>query len=356
MNFFLISNMYPDDKNSGYGSFVKNVTDALAKHGLICKYSALIVGRPSSIKEKCLKYIAFYYKIISQYFKNYDFIYVHYPNHSLPVLLPCYYIKRKKVIINLHGEDLLYSNKGLSNFLGRLNDFFMTKANGIVVPSEYYKDIVLQRVKCDPNKVIVSPSGGIDPQAFYPNDNIDISEDGTIRIGYVGRIDKNKGWKQFIEAIKLLPESVRYNATIIGSGAEINQLKEEIKDLPSGSITYIPNVAQKSLREYYTQFDLLVFPTMRKTESLGLVGIEAMACGIPVLGSRIGGVPSYLIDGYNGFLVEPGNVKEVSQAIIKFSQLDTLARIKMCESCLTTSKKYFSDFVVEELANAIRSI
>lgn len=355
MNYFLISNMYPDANSPGYGSFVKNVEVGLASNGIKSKYSALITGRPTSFINKCYKYILFYINIIRNYFKSYDFIYIHYPNQALPCLMLCYLIKKRRIIVNLHGEDLLYSQTGISLFLGKLNDYFIKKVDAIVVPSLYYKDIVKERVHDNEKIIIVSPSGGINANFFYPK-RFNRDNRGIYHLGYVGRIDPCKGWREFIEALYRLPNEFNYRATIIGYGSEVEYLKEYLRRDERHRIDYMPKVAHEELRNYYSQFDILLFPSMRKEESLGLVGIEAMACGTPIIGSNIGGIPSYLTHKETGYLIEPGDIEQISKYIIEYSQLDEEKKESYYKNCITTSKLYYSEKVLKDLAESFRAL
>lgn len=352
MNYFLISNMYPDTKSPGYGSFVKNVVKGLSQEGIYCKYSALIVGKPTSFLNKCFKYFSLYFNIVRHYFKSYDFIYIHYPNLVLPVLMPFYLIKKKRVVVNLHGEDLLYSPKGVSFILGKLNDYFLKKVDAIVVPSKYYRDIVWDRIKDAQKEIIVSPSGGINAEFFYPKQFVDKVNDKKYHIGYIGRIDPRKGWKESIEAISKLPNPSNYQATFIGYGSEIDSLQHYISQISDITIDYIPKVAHDELRKYYAQFDILLFPSMREEESLGLVGIESMACGTPVIGSNIGGIPSYLSHRVNGFLVQPGDTEQIAKYIVEYCQLSKEDKELYYLNCIERSKNYFSDDVIKNLADS----
>ena len=355
VRYFLISNMWPSEDNPGYGSFVRNVVDGLKDNSYDCAYRAVIVGRPKSFLDKLRRYMKFYLQIMRNYFKDYEFVYIHFPNQALPILIPLYFIKQKRIIVNLHGEDLLYKDRGFSGLLGRMNDWFMAKAEAVIVPSDYYREVALERVQCSPERIAVSPSGGISSSAFYP-EQTDVCDGSVVHIGYVGRIDPNKGWRQFVKVVSMLPEDFDFKATVIGVGSEVDELKDEMGKIPAGKITYVSHVAQQELRKYYSNFDLLIFPTMRKEESLGLVGIEAMACGTPVIGSDIGGVPSYLEDGFNGFLVEPGDVDSIVDRILKYTEMSADEKIVMKRNCLERSKAYYTHNVVADLARKFNSI
>lgn len=355
VRYFLISNMWPSGDNPGYGSFVRNIVDGLEDNSYECTCRAVIVGRPKSMLDKLRRYLQFYVSIILNYFKDYEFIYIHFPNQALPILIPLFLIKRKKVIVNLHGEDLLYKDRGLSGMLGRMNDWFLSKVDAAVVPSDYYRQVALERIHCNPEKILVSPSGGISPSAFYP-ERPEASDSSVTYIGYVGRIDPNKGWRQFVEVVSRLPEDFKFKATLIGTGSEVGDLKKEIESVKPRDVEYVSHVVQHELRKYYSRFDLLIFPTMRKEESLGLVGIEAMACGTPVIGSDIGGIPSYLKDETNGFLVEPGNVDAIIDRVLRYSEMSADEKEAMKMNCIERSKAYYTHNVAEELARKFNEI
>ena len=143
MKFFLISNMYPTEDSPGYGSFVKNVCDELRSCGMFLKYKSVIKGRNKDKISKLMKYMSFYLSIIFHFFKRYDYIYIHFPNQAIPLLSILFLFRKPKIVVNFHGEDLVYSNVGYENVLGKMTEKFCRKfATAIVVPSEYFKSIV----------------------------------------------------------------------------------------------------------------------------------------------------------------------------------------------------------------------
>lgn len=355
MKIFLISNMYPSNGMKGYAIFVKNIMDGLSKFDIIVKYSALIRGRSKKKYIRLFAYMIFYVNILINYFKKYDIIYIHYPNYALPILFPLFKLFPRKVIVNLHGEDLLYGDNFLNKNLGMLNDRFLNEVESIIVPSEYFKEIVLQRIKCNSEKVFVSPSGGIDQKKFYPIRKNKTSE--RIHLGYVGRIEQGKGWKEFIETLSILNNKLNFIATLIGCGVYENEMFELINSYHlNDKIQYIRSVSQDELREHFNSFDLLIFSSTRKSESLGLVGIESMACGIPVLGSEIGGITSYLKDGFNGYICEVGNANMISDNVITYSKLTNYQKEQMSKNCLNTAKNYYTDRIYNKLADLFINI
>ena len=258
------------------------------------------------------------------------------------------------MILNYHGEDLLYKPDGLSGLLGRCSDRLISRADLIVVPSDYFRTILQDRHLCESDKIVVSPSGGIDCNIFYPS--ISKIQDKMFHIGYVGRLESDKGVFELLDSLKQIEKALNYQATFIGYGSAEYVIRERIKVFELQSRIQLKNgVPQTELYRFYSNFDLLIFPS-KYCESLGLVGIEAMACGTPVVGSDIGGISSYLKDGYNGFLVPPGNADAISDAIMRYVQMPETERSLMVQNALYTARRFSRENVVGELADKMKQI
>ena len=354
LNCFLISNMYPTQKYPGYGSFVKNVCDGLSPLGIHTIYKAVIRGRATSLIGKIFKYIQFYYDIAIYYFRSYDFIYLHFPNHAVPILSILMLLARRKVVVNFHGEDLLYNRHGFTGVLGRMMEHFCRRyASAIVVPSEYFAEIVRNRNIITPNKIIVSPSGGINSEIFFASESYN---DGVLHLGYVGRLEREKGVWEALYSCELVRDRWPVDLTIIGYGSCYNDLLMYIESHNLSKIVkIIHGVAQKDLGRYYRNMNLFLFSS-RLEESLGLTGIEAMACGVPVIGSNIGGIATYVRDGKNGFLVKPANVDDIVNSIEKYQNLSDGEKRSMRKCCIESSKQFYSSFVMKCLYDNIQKL
>lgn len=108
---------------------------------------------------------------------------------------------------------------------------------------------------------------------------------------------------------------------IIGKGEEEERLIELTKDLGLEEyVKFVGYVETEDMPLYYNNCDVFVMPS--KTididyEGFGIVYLEANACGKPVIGGKSGGVGDAVIDGVTGLLVDPDNIEEISQAIIR---------------------------------------
>jgi glycosyltransferase involved in cell wall biosynthesis len=257
---------------------------------------------------------------------------------------------QKPLIINAHGGDVLNNSK-LSSFIQKLVVPIIMNADLIVVPSDYFQGVVHNKYLLDKDKIFVSPSSGIDKNLFNPNKG---QTTETLTIGFVSRIDKGKGWDIFLDAISILTHrNLQFKVLMIGKGEEEKELIEKVEKLNLNFVVdYIGAKKHDELPEYFNQMDLFVFPTMLN-ESLGLVGLEAMACGVPVVGSNIGGLPGYIEDKVNGILFEAGNKKELANQIeyILKMRIDELNRYK--NNALKTSSAYDARKVTQNLSKKL---
>lgn len=284
----VISNMYPSKKDPFYGTFVENFIMDLKKNIPNDRVDmCTIKGRSYNLLTRIRKYIVFYLLIIFRLlFNNYDLVYVHIITHAVLPLKFISLFKELPLVFNIHGEDLITQTRLSSYFLKEAIPL-LKKSQLIVVPSFFFKDKVKELLPMIPiSKVFVSASGGV--KDFFFNDD-EKEKHECLKIGYVSRIDRGKGWDTFIKAVKLLENAgVQSEVIIAGRGLEIGEMNDLLQKLELKNVSYIGPVEYKDLPKVYSSLDLFVFPT-KLEESLGLVGLEAMACHTPVIGSCIGG-------------------------------------------------------------------
>jgi glycosyltransferase involved in cell wall biosynthesis len=346
--------MYPSEDDKVYGIFVKNFEKNMEKYFTINKI--VISGRGKNKLEKIKKYFT-YLKEVSKEIKknNYNFIYIHNIGHSLlPLLFLSNYLK-KPLILNAHGSDVLSKNK-TNRLIQKIVKKIVKNANLIVVPSHYFKDIICDRFDINQSNVFISPSGGIDTNLFKPiKPSI---KHFTFTIGYVSRIDEGKGWDTLLKAIKLLIDNNinNFKVMIIGGGSQEREFQAMIQKLQLGDIiNYIGKVPHSELVIYYNKMDVFTFTT-RLAESLGLVGLEAMACGVPVIGSSIGGLKEYIKPNYNGDLFETNNQNELFKKLKYFINMDKETINSYSKNSIQTANLYGSDLVTKNLKQKLDDI
>lgn len=364
MKILLISNMYPSSNAPTYGTFVEKTFQTLyEQQDIVVKKIVLYKEEKKFLK--ILKYLKYYIKIIlTILFKKYDIIYVHYASHNaLPILIASH-VKNLKIISNVHGSDVVpetWIQRQLQLYVGKL----LNKSNIIITPSVYFKELIFHKYTLESERIAVYPSGGISNEIFAPKtieakEILNKVEVNSRYIGYVGRIDQGKGWDDLILAFNELKKNQHTSSLkliIVGSGKQVNDLEKLIKLSPfKKDIIRFDSLEQKKLVDIYNVLDVFIFPSKRDGESLGLVGLEAMACGVPVIGSNVGGIMSYLDNYTNGLLFEKGDFKELSNKIIEFFSIEKEEIEALKKNAIATASKYDSNAIKFQFLNIFREV
>jgi glycosyltransferase involved in cell wall biosynthesis len=355
MKIFLISNMFPSTKDPLFGVFVKNFKDELEKNNVLFQPISLIKGLAGNPIKKVFNYSIHYFNILIGIFKKFDLVYVHYVSHHIPILFLLLPFKRKPWVMNAHGTDIidLQKNKYLNIFAEKV----LKKTDLLVVPTSYFKSKVLQRYSfLEEQDVFVSPSGGIDSTKFFIKEkDADISK---LHLGFVSRFIEEKGWKTFLDALLRLKEKrVPFVASIAGKGPDEQKILSTIKQYGlEEDVQFLGLIPQDKLVDIYNGIDLYVFPTYREAESLGLTGLEAMACGTPVIACNIAGPATYIQSHKNGFLFEPKNSEALTDYIIQYQRLQPEQKDKFKLKALNTSKNFRKDIVAQNLLKHLTEV
>jgi len=144
------------------------------------------------------------------------------------------------------------------------------------------------------------------------------------KVLFVGRLEKRKGIETLFKAIPGVLDKVHNTQFyIVGKDTDLapdggSYKKYLLKNLDrkyNGNVKFIGYINDTELKNYYKNCDLFVAPSLY--ESFGLIFLEAMAWGKPVIGCNVGGVPEIVEDGKDGILVEPDNEKWLADAMIK---------------------------------------
>jgi len=145
-----------------------------------------------------------------------------------------------------------------------------------------------------------------------------------ILVGMVARLSDVKGQDILVEAMPyVLKKNPNVRLVLFGQGKLEGLLKEKVKKLLiQDSVVFNPTLSRPS--ECMSALDVFVAPS--RMEGLGLSVMEAQACGLAVIGSRIGGIPSLIEDNKTGLLVEPENVEALADAIIRLVEDAQLAQ------------------------------
>ena len=232
-------------------------------------------------------------------------------------------IHKKPVLIRVYGAELFPVLKGSSMFfkIAKLMiKYALNSAEKVVSNSD---------VSCNAGKEIsgredieILPDG-VDTETFNPNVNGDeIRKKYGRFIFSSGRMVERKGFIYLVEAVPyILKEFPKMKLIIGGDGPERKNLENEVNKLKIENNVIFPGfISDEDFPKYMKSADVFVLPSIvdskGDTEGLGLVLAEAMACGVPVIGTKVGGIPYIIKNSGGGFLVEQKNPKELAEKII----------------------------------------
>jgi D-inositol-3-phosphate glycosyltransferase len=182
----------------------------------------------------------------------------------------------------------------------------------IVAATTVERTHLVKHYGADPARIAVIPCG-VDTNLFLPGDQAAaravLGLDDQLQLLYVGRLAPIKGLETLLDAMaRLRAAGTRVRLSIVGGDADepLNGHEGELRarlarlDLRS-AVTFVGAQPQERLRAWYVAADATVLPS--HYESFGMVAMEAMACGIPVVASRVGGLQTTVRDGVTGLLV-----------------------------------------------------
>lgn len=347
--------MYPSKLNPTYGIFVKQTYDWLSDN-----YNVTLVKitKQKSFFLKFFAYMLFYIKsIIFGLFGNYNLIYAHFISHSaLSVRIIKFFKSNLKVVGNIHGEDVFFQYEKFSKNRKR-SENFLKQADFIISPSSYYKNRLSNEYNFPEEKIFISPSGGIDINLFKSLDiatckkKIDLNLTKKY-IGFASRLEKGKGCDVLIKAFSKLNVS-DYMLLIVGNGSEENSLRNLVQSLNiSDKVIFMPLLPHKKLTYFYNSLDVFCFPS--ESESLGLVGLEAMSCETLCVVSNNAGIMTYAVNENNSIVFKKSNEQDLTSKLQKAICFNKKQQIKI--NARKTAMRYSSEKVKKEFLDFFNEV
>ncbi len=176
---------------------------------------------------------------------------------------------------------------------------------------------------------IVPP--GVDVRKMRTDRKVKSSKQ-VLFVGQLNRASQHKGLNYLIRSMKMVTEAIKdARLVVVGTGDYIHHHRNmAIACGVQDKIDFVGFIRDEELPEYYGESSVVVLPSYNRAEGFGIVLLEAQACGTPVIGTSVGGIPGALKDGKTGLLVPPGDPERLAEAIIRILKDDTLARQLGC--------------------------
>jgi len=233
-------------------------------------------------------------------------------------------------------------------------------ADSVVVWTNHEKDAIVDYCDIDPAKVSVIPPG-VDLSRFRPmsqsqsREFLGYGEEKNIL--FVGRLEPLKGLDVLFRAVAALEDLGNITLNVVG-GDENSEEKTRLQTLASRmkltqNIRFIGSVSQDELPLHYNAADVCVLPS--HYESFGLAALEAAACGRPVVASEVGGLPTIVLNGSTGYLVEPRHSDTMAERLCELLD-DDMLRSRMGSAARTHAETLGWDRAADALLDRYREM
>ena len=248
----------------------------------------------------------------------------------------------RRIVLSMHAEWL---SQGDPKQVGPA----LAATDAIVAVSDHIARLVRASFPGYPGEVVTAHNG-VNAEQFRPAPKPDHGGDGALRVLFVGRVSPEKGVHTLIEAFAQVASRIdRARLDIVGgrstlrqdfivgisadplvralerfydgsAGAEYQQYLDGLvgKHGLTGKVRFSGHVPHRELPDRYRASAVVVNPSL--SESFGISLVEGMACGLPVVGTRVGGMVETVVDGETGLLVEPEQPAALADAIVSLLQ------------------------------------
>jgi len=226
------------------------------------------------------------------------------------------------------SRNLFFDSARFNNFFYKIVNSFYNLVDIVLCPSIYgLKTLRKYGLKA---KALVL-SNGIELSKFSPNLNHEqfdaefgLKEENR-KILYVGRLMEEKGLDVLLNAYSIVNAKMpNTNLIIVGKGHLRANLEEGADKLGLENVVFTGFISDSLVRQAYASSDLFVLPSYAEIQPLVL--LEALAMGLPAIGTRVGGVPEMIVDGKNGYVLKPGDHEGMAEKIITILNDDTLRK------------------------------
>jgi glycosyltransferase involved in cell wall biosynthesis len=243
-----------------------------------------------------------------------NLVHTHNP-HALIYGAPAARAARACIVHTKHGVNPdTWRRRWLRRMAASFTDAF-------VAVSEPTAAVAICNGECDESKLSVIPNG-VDLSHFVADAGarasaraeLGIADDAWV-IGTVGRLAPEKAQSLILEALEPMLDT-RLQLVMVGAGPEEPALREIVRGLAQREFVHLLG-ARSDVARWIASFDVFVLSSV--TEGLPLVVPEAMAAGVPVISSAVGGIPELVVNGKTGYLFHPGDAMELRSRILQLA-------------------------------------
>jgi N-acetyl-alpha-D-glucosaminyl L-malate synthase BshA len=250
--------------------------------------------------------------------------------------------RRLKVITTLHGTDITLV--GQEESFHAITKFSIEKSDAVTAVSTYLKDETIRAFGCERCRISVIPNF-VELDEYKPRESPEregLCPPGHKLISHISNFREVKRVKDVVRVFSRIRRAMPATLLMIGDGPERDDAEREARELEvAGDVRFLGRL--DTVAGLLQQSDLFVLPT--QSESFGLAALEAMACGVPVVGSRAGGLPEVVEDGVSGILEPPGSVEAMGRRAVELLR-DPERHAAMVQAAIMRARRFDADRIV----------
>lgn len=251
-----------------------------------------------------------------------------------------------KIVTTLHGTDITVL--GYDPSLTEAIRFGIEQSDYVTAVSKALAQQTYELIQ--PKKEIETVYNFIDERIYRKTDSqhlkaeYGISDEEKILI-HVSNFRQVKRVPDVVKVFAKVKESVPAKLLLVGDGPEMTIICKLVQDLNLKEHVLLLG-KQDNLEELYSISDLMLL--LSQKESFGLVALEAMACGVPCIGTNIGGIPEVIIDGENGFICELGDIETIAEKALSLLMNEKMHDQYSENAYRSVRERFMSDKIVRQ--------
>ncbi|WP_251198265.1 glycosyltransferase [Anaerotardibacter muris] len=263
------------------------------------------------------------------------------------------------LVLTAHGTDLMGYEKW--PHLHAFADRAIEDCEKVICISEDNEELVRATFPEQAHKIVRRRNGynpdifkveDIDREAVLADHGVDARDRNVIL--FAGKMTRFKGIDVLLDAAAIYEKDLPNAITVLaGDGEEREALERQARELGLGRVFFIGNVSQSELARLYNSADVSVVPSRR--EPFGLVAVEAMACGTPVVATDQGGLPDF-VDREVGELVEPEDATDLARGIEETLERALTDKDWRKRIAAYAESNYSQEVILQELVDLYESV
>ena len=272
-----------------------------------------------------------------------DLVHVHYAiPHATSAWIACEMLKGErdlKIVTTLHGTDITLV--GLHPSFQAITQFSILRSHGLTAVSDFLKRETVRDFSVPESRIEVVPNF-VDTRIYRPGlepcHRATLAPDGEKIVMHISNFRPVKRVEDVVEIFARVLGEIPSRLVLVGDGPDLPRARVKVEELGiRDRVVFLGEYTP--VQELLSCSDLFLLPSM--SESFGLAALEAMACGSPVVASRVGGLPEVIMDGETGYLCEAGDIDEMAAASIKILS-DDKHRKELSDAGRAFAVKHFS--------------